>query len=251
MIDNTYGEFADYFDFLNGDAQYSKRTKYMLELFQRFGTRPNILLDLACGTGEFSVAFAKKGLDVIGVDCSENMLAVARDKAQKAKQDVLFLCQRAEELDLYGTVGGAICCFDSINHITESAVLSKAFEKVSLFLEPDGLFIFDVNTVYKHKNVLGGKTFVYDEEDVYFVWNNEYKEKKHLVNIYLDIFQRIGNDEYKRIRQSITERAYTADELDKMLKKAGLEVVAVYDDMSYAPPHNESQRIYYVTKKVK
>lgn len=251
MIDNKYGEFADYFDYLNGDAQYSKRTKYMLGLFEKFGTKPQILLDLACGTGEFSIAFAKKGFEVIGVDCSENMLAVARDKAQNAKQDVLFLCQRAEELDLYGTVGGVVCCFDSINHITDSATLCKAFEKVSLFLEPDGLFLFDVNTVYKHKNFLGGNTFVYDEKDVFFVWKNEYKEKKNLVKINLDIFQNIGNDEYKRIRQTIVERAYTEDELDKMLKKSGLEVLAVYDDMSYNPPNDKSQRIYYVTKKVK
>lgn len=251
MIDNAYGEFADYFDFLNGDAQYNKRTKYMLELFDKFGSRPQILLDLACGTGEFSVLFAKKGLDVIAVDCSENMLSVARNKAQKAKQDILFLCQRAEELDLYGTVGGAVCCFDSINHIVESKTLQKAFKRVSLFLEPDGLFIFDVNTVYKHKTVLGGNTFVYDEDGVYFVWNNEYKENKHLININLDIFQNIGNDEYKRIRQNIVERAYTVEELENMLKQAGLCVLAVYDDMTHNAPNDESQRLYFVTKKVK
>lgn len=251
MIDNTYGEFADYFDYLNGDAQYQKRTKYMLELFDRFGTRPKILLDLACGTGEFSVRFAKKGFEVIAVDCSENMLAVARDKAQSAKQDILFLCQRAEELDLYGTVGGAVCCFDSINHITDIPTLTKALKRVSLFLEPDGLFIFDVNTVNKHQNTLGNNTFVYNEDDVYFVWNNEYNNKNHTVNINLDIFKSMGKDEYKRIKQNIVERAYTQDELDKMLKKAGLEVLAVYDDMSFNTPNEQSQRIYYVTKKVK
>ncbi len=251
MIDNTYGEFADYFDFLNGDAKYQKRAKYMLELFDKFGKRPKILLDLACGTGEFSVLFAKKGLDVIGVDCSENMLAIARDKAHNAKQDILFLCQRAEELDLYGTVGGAVCCFDSINHIVESSVLQKAFKKVSLFLEPDGLFVFDVNTVYKHKTVLGDNTFVYDQDDVYFVWANEYKENRHLVNIYLDIFQQTKNDEYKRIKQTVVERAYTDDELNKMLVRAGFEILAVYDDMSYNAPTDQSQRLYYVVKKVK
>lgn len=245
----SYSEFADVYDILMKDAKYKKRTAYLWKLFKTHGKTPKLLLDLACGTGEFSVAFAMKGVEVIGVDMSEDMLAVAREKTADNGLDILYLCQKAEELDLYGTVDGAICCLDSLNHITDINKLSKAVKRVSLFMEEGSLFIFDLNTEYKHRNILGNNTFVMDEEEVYCVWQNRFDEKRLITDINLDFFLEDG-DTYIRSSESFKERAYTKEQIEGILNKAGLEIQAVYDDLSFESPKEDSQRIIYVTKKV-
>ena len=147
----SYQEFAAVYDQLQTDVDYKARTEYLVKLFQKYDRLPTLLLDVACGTGGFSFAFAEKGVEVIGADPSPEMLGVAREKFMAAGKDVLLLCQSAEELDLYGTVDGAVCCLDSLNHIVDADELKRSVARISLFLEKDRLFIFDVNTMYKHK----------------------------------------------------------------------------------------------------
>lgn len=245
----SYENFAETYDILMNDVDYKGRTEYLLKLFKKHGKTPTLLLDLACGTGAFSNRFAKKGIEVIGVDISEEMLAAARENSAEMGTDVLFLCQKAEELDLYGTVDGVICCLDSLNHITNIKSLGAAVNKVSLFLEKDCLFIFDVNTEYKHREVLGNNTFVMEEDGVFCVWQNSYNEDKLTTDISLDFF--IEQDgHYIRSSEDFSERAYTESELAEILEKAGLSTVAIYDDMTYNPPTDKSERVIYVTKKV-
>lgn len=244
-----YGDFSGVYDILTEDVDYKGRREYLFGLFERFDRIPTLMLDLACGTGSFSNEFAEKGIDVIGVDASEDMLSVAREKSEQMGNDILYLCQPAEELELYGTVDGAICCLDSINHITDKEDLLKAFERVSLFLEPQRLFIFDVNTVYKHENILGNETFVIEDSGVFCTWQNTYFEDEKITEINLDFF--IEEDGlYKRYSEDFCERAYTAEELEDMLSKAGLVIEAVLDDMTDAPPRPDSERLIYVTRKV-
>lgn len=245
-----YSIFADFYDELMYDVDYKKRAAYLMRLFKKYGKAPKLLLDVACGTGGFSNEFAKLGVEVIGTDISEEMLNVARENSADMGQDVLYLCQAAEELDLYGTVDGAVCCLDSLNHITDYKTLCKAFEKISLFLERDCLFIFDVNTEYKHREILGDNVFVMDREQVFCVWANEYNQKKNTVNVMLDFFVKDG-DSYSRFSEEFYERAYTIDELTSALEKAGLEIVGIFDDMTEKPLQEKSQRAIYVTKKVK
>lgn len=245
----SYENFAETYDILMNDVDYKGRTEYILKLFKKHGKIPTLLLDLACGTGGFSNCFAKKGIEVIGVDMSQEMLAKAGENSADLGTDVLFLCQKAEELDLYGTVDGVICCLDSLNHITSIKSLSAAVNKVSLFLEKDCLFIFDVNTEYKHREVLGNNTFVMEEDGVFCVWQNSYNEDKLTTDISLDFF--IEQDgHYVRSSEDFSERAYTENELAEILRKAGLSTVAIYDDMTYNPPDDKSERVIYVTKKV-
>ena len=245
-----YSIFADFYDELTYDVDYKKRTAYLMKLFKKFGKSPKLLLDVACGTGGFSNEFAKLGVEVIGTDISEEMLNIARENSLDMGLDVLYLCQAAEELDLYGTVDGAVCCLDSLNHITDYKKLCKALEKVSLFLEPDCLFIFDVNTEYKHREILGDNVFVMDREQVYCVWANAYNEKKKTVDIMLDFFVKEG-EAYSRFSEEFSERAYTNEELSAALKKAGLQIIEIFDDMTEKPLNDKSQRAIYVTKKVK
>ncbi len=243
-----YEDFADYYDTLMSDADYFARTEYLCSLFSKYDSMPTLLLDLACGTGAFSLAFAEKGVSVIGVDISPEMLDIAREKAQESGADILFLCQNAAELDLYGTVDGAVCCIDSINHITNYNELKAAIARVSLFLESERLFIFDVNTVYKHEHVLGNNTFVTDEEGVYCVWQNEYEPDTRMTYMSLDFFSGDGVN-YRRTSQLVDERAYTDEELIAAIEEAGMSVEAILGDMSLEPPKAEEERKIFVARK--
>ena len=246
---SSYSDFAYFYDSLMSDVDYKARSEYILSLFKKFGKKPTLLLDLACGTGGFSTQMAKQKIEVIAVDMSEDMLSVAREKSASLGLDILYLCQRAEELDLYGTVDGAVCCMDSINHITDKQELLKAFEKVSLFLEKDSLFIFDCNTTFKHKNILADNTFVIEEDNIFCVWQNEYCEEKNMTDISLDFFV-LKDGAYERYSEEFSERAYETAEIKEMLEKAGFSLVAVFDDMSQNPPKENSERVFFAAKKL-
>lgn len=245
-----YGNFASFYDGLTLDVDYKKRTAYLLKLFKKYDKKPTLLLDLACGIGGFSNCFAESGIEVIGVDMSQEMLSVAREKSAESGCEVLYLCQKAQELDLYGTVDGAVCCLDSLNHITDYRSFCKAISRVSLFLEEGSLFIFDLNTEYKHRNVLGDNVFVIETEDVYCVWANKFKEKNRTVDISLDFFVKDGENYYRESEQ-FSERAYSLEEVEKALQKAGLQLVEIFADGTEKPLEATSERAIFVTRKVK
>ena len=244
---SNYIDFASFYDRLMSDCDYDARCEYILRLFDRFGNKPKLTLDLACGTGNFTYRMIEKGIDVIGVDMSAEMLNIAREKADDATTLPLFLCQKANELDLYGTVDSCICMLDSVNHITDYDELCDSFKKVSLFMEKDGLFIFDVNTEYKHSCVLADNTFVTDDGELYTVWSNECDG--NTVNIILDFFVKDG-EVYRRFTEEFSERAYSDDELKNALQSAGFEMVAIYGDISFSEPSDDEERKIIVARKI-
>ena len=243
-----YDAFSKCYDRFTGDVDYTARTNRLLELFNRYDKKPSLLLDLACGTGNFSFALAENGIDVIGVDCSEGMLAAAMSKLPEGATNPLFLNQYAEELELYGTVDGAISMLDSLNHITEYENFKKALQRVSLFLEKDRLFIFDLNTTYKHEAVLGNNTFVREDETAFCVWQNEYMGE-NTVDIYLDFFIENPNGSFERLSETFSEVAYTAEQVQTALDDAGLELVDFFDDLTDLKPTKETERITYIVRK--
>ena len=247
---DSYKDFALFYDRFTTDVDYKTRTEYLCKIFKKYDRMPTLLLDMACGTGNFSREFAQKGVSVIGVDVSADMLSVAKEKNLSDNTDILYLCQSAEELELYGTVDGAVCLLDSINHITDYNILKKAFKKISLFLEKGRLFIFDVNTLYKHQNVLGNNTFVLEETDVVCVWQNEYDCRKNTTYINIDFFKKDANNKYDRYFESFAERAYTDEQLINALTSAGLKVEAVLGENSFSKPKNNAERKIFVTRKV-
>ncbi len=244
----NYDDFSVFYDSFTEDVDYAARTKWLLELFSRYDRKPTLLLDLACGTGNFSFEFAKAEIDVVGVDCSEGMLAKAIEKLPENSQNPLFLNQSAEQLELFGTVDGAISMLDSLNHITDYEDFCRAISRVSLFLEPERLFIFDLNTLYKHEQVLGNNTFVRENEDAFCVWQNDYQEDG-LVDIYLDFFKELPDGRYDRFSEEFSERAYSNEQVLKALEAAGLETVAMLDDQTDAPPTEYTERITYIVRK--
>lgn len=207
-----------------------------------------LTLDLACGTGKLTVELAKKGVDVYGVDASEEMLSFAAEKSAGEELGIMFLCQKMQALDLYGGIDTCVCTLDSINHLTEIDDVRKTFGRVSLFLNEGGYFLFDVNTVYKHEKVLGNNTFVYDLDEVYCVWENFLKEN-NVVDIDINLFAPVGGM-YERFEEHFSERAYTDGEIRNMLKDSGLEVAACFGDMTESTPEIGCERVIYIAKKI-
>lgn len=244
----SYDAFAKVYDALTADVEYKQIAKFihdkLIENKPAHKLSQELIVDLACGTGNLSVRLAALGYDVIGVDSSYEMLSAAREKS--AGSDILYLNQKMENLDLYGTVDAVICVLDSINHITDERLLAEAFRRVSLFLEPDGVFIFDVNTPYKHNEVLANSTFIYDLESIYCVWQNDTTE--NITEISLDFFVN-ENGTYHRSGENFLERAYNQEELSGMLNKSGLKVIETFDGYTNNPPNPKSERIVYVVKK--
>ena len=247
----SYENFAAVYDQLQGDVDYEARAEYLVGLFKKYDRLPTLLLDVACGTGGFSLPFAKKGIEVIGADPSPEMLDVAREKFAAAGVEALLLCQSAEELDLYGTVDGAVCCLDSLIHIIDGDEFKRSIARIALFLEPERLFIFDVNTEYKHKNVLSGTTFATETEDVFCVWQNSECDEDGIVDISLDFFRETGDGTYERTSEDFSEKAYSHEFIEKCITEAGLETVAMLGDMSFDAPKKEEERVIYVTRRVK
>lgn len=244
----SYDEFSICYDRFTEDVDYPARSERIIKLFEKYDRKPTLLLDLACGTGNFSFEMAKKGIDVIGVDCSAGMLAVAMAKLDEGATNPLFLNQYAQDLELYGTVDGAISMLDSLNHITDYDDFCQSLKKVSLFLEKDRLFIFDVNTLYKQEFILGNNTFIREDEKAFCVWQNEY-QGDGVVDIYLDIFAEDEDGKYIRYMENFSEVAYSDKEIDAALFDAGLETVAILDDMSDDPPTETTERITYIVRK--
>ncbi len=240
-----YRDFANVYDALMGSVNYEKRGEYLLSVFEKYGQNPPCLLDLGCGTGTLTRFLAEKGKEMVGVDASSEMLAVAREHAPVGA-DILWICQDLRELDLYGTAQGAVSTLDTLNHITGDGELKDFFGRLRYFLEPGNLFVFDLNTPYKHQHILGNNTFVYDTPGVYCVWQNQ--TENLTTKITLDVFRKQGEG-YTRTTETFLERGYTLEELKKAAKP-WFTLVDVFEDCSFDPLSDESQRMICVMKKI-
>lgn len=246
----SYGVFSEFYDALTANVSYDTVSQVLSSLLTRYGKSRGLLLDLACGTGSVSVRMAQKGYEVIGVDLSPEMLSEAQNKAYSAGQNILFLCQDMTALDLYGTVDAAVCTLDGLCHLPDEESVFAALQKVSLFMNPGGVFLFDVNSVYKHRAVLGNNTFVYDTDDVYCVWQNTLLSDGVTVQMDLDFFEPVSDKgDYVRQSERFTERAYPRETLEAMLKKAGFTVLDVFDGYSGKPAHDTSERLLFAVRK--
>lgn len=249
----AYGVFAEFYDSFTENVDYEKRADYILSLFEAYGKKPSLLLDAACGTASLTVCLAEEIPEIIGVDGSPDMLCEASQKAADNGSNIMFVCQDLCELDLYGRVDGAVCTLDSVNHLESLNSVERFFERVSLFLEENSLFIFDVNTVYKHREILGDNSFVFENDDVLLAWQNGYEPTDNTVDIKLDFFKKTDtkpfDGNYMRYTECFTERAYETDEIKQALLKSGMKCLAVLDDMTTNEINDKTERAVFVARK--
>ena len=230
---------------------YKKRADYFHCIIEKFRkTEGKILLDLACGTGSIAEEMAKIGYDVVGVDYSDEMLGIALDKKFDSGLNIQYLCQDMRKLDLYGSVDITVCALDSINHLNSLKDIKKVFQNVALFSEPDGLFIFDINTIYKHRNILANNTFTYETDKVFCVWENTLLPETDEVKMNLEFFELEENGLYSRSSDSFSEKAYSEESIEMLLDECGFKVLGKYGDDTLSPPACDSQRIVYAARCV-
>ncbi len=223
------------------------RSDFLARIFCR--QKGGIILDVGCGSGKVTALMADRGFSMIGCDQSPLMLDAAAENA--AGKDVLLLCQSAEKLDLYGTVDGAYAVGDVVNHFTDEKRLLKAFKRISLFLVPKGLFVFDVNTEKKFEKTLGQNVFYYEDENDSLLWRCDYDKNTRLCRNDFTLFTKKGEGYIKSV-ESFCERAYGDPKLRETLSEAGFEVVAVYGgEFKRRAPRADDDRIVYIAKKVR
>lgn len=236
-----YNEFADVYDSLI-DTDYEKFVSYYKEIFTSFNIKPHLVADLGCGTGTLCALMQKEGFDMIGIDASPEMLSVAKRKYN----DILFLNQSVCDFELYGTVDAAISSLDVINYLTEKEDVLKLFLLIKNYLNPGGIYIFDTSSYYKLSEILGNNTFVFEEGDIFYTWENSFQDD--ILEMYLTFFKKEGNL-YKKFEEEQIQRAYKSDEICALAEKAGLNVVGVFGDFSFEGEKENSERIFYVLKK--
>lgn len=248
--DGTYEALAGCYDEMTEDVNYPAWADFLQKLFAREKRPVRTVLDLACGTGTMTFLLARRGYEMIGVDFSPEMLAVAAEKELEGEGlPPIFLCQPMDKLDLYGTVDACVCLLDSINHVTKKGVLQKALHRVWLFLEPGGLFVFDVHTP-EHLRSLDGGLFLDETEDAYCVWRTDYDARRRVCTYAMDVFQRDG-DVWFREGEVHEEYAYTPEELTDCLTQAGFVDIRQYGDKKLRKPAEGEDRIFFTARKPK
>jgi len=244
-----YDSFAEVYDSLTYDVEYETRVDYIINLMKDFSDIPvSMVLDLACGTGTVSVMLADKGYEVIGIDASEEMLAQAQKK--KGERDILFLNQEMRNFELYGTVDAVVCLLDSVNYVLDEEELLECFKWVNNYLNPGGVFVFDINTGHKLENILAGNIFNDEKDGVFYSWENYFDDEEKICEFDLNFFVENRDGSYKRFNEIHYEKAYTDRQIKNLLKKAKLELVAVYDDLSREAPSKTSEKVFYIAKKI-
>ena len=245
----AYTNFAEVYDLFMDNIPYEDWCSYVTGLLKGHGVKDGLVLDLGCGTGSLTELLADAGYDMIGVDNSEDMLQIAMDKRAESGKDILYLLQDMREFELYGTVKAVLSICDCINYILEYKDLVEVFRLVNNYLDPGGVFIFDLNTVYKYESVMGDTTIAEDREECSFIWDNFYDEDTKINEYDLSLFIREEEDLYRKYMETHYQRAYTIDEIKKALKEAGLEFIQAYDAFTREPVKDTSERIYLIARE--
>ena len=245
---DAYTSFAQVYDLFMDNVPYDQWCRYITELLREYGIQDGLVLELGCGTGVLTRKLAAKGYDMIGVDYSEDMLEIAMDHRQEG-EDILYLLQDMREVELYGTVRAAVSICDSMNYIVEYQDLVQVMKLVNNYLDPGGIFIFDLNTPYKYEEILGENTFAENRPEGSFIWENYYDGETGINEYDLTLFVREKEGLYRKFEETHYQRAYELEQVRRAVKEAGMEFVAAYDAGTHKPVRQDSQRIYVIARE--
>lgn len=246
-------EFAGVYDILMEHIPYDEWADYICQLLEKAGIKSGLLLELGCGTGAMTRRLAGKGYDMIGIDNSADMLSEARELGLISKEDILYLCQDMRSFELYGTVAAAFCVCNTINYLLEEEELLEVFKLVNRYLDPGGLFIFDMDTVHAYENIMGDNTIAINREEGSFIWENTFYPEKCINEVRLTLFLPRLNPDGERVyikrEETHVRRAYSIDDIRRLIDEAGMEWVAAYGEMSEEEPDPLSERVYIVARE--
>ncbi len=245
----AYTGFAEVYDMFMDNVPYEEWAEYLCGILREYGIRDGLVLELGCGTGSLTTLLAEKGYDMTGVDASPEMLEIAMDKKRAAGYDILYLLQDMREFELYGTVRAVVSVCDSVNYVTEPDELEQVFRLVNNYLDPFGIFVLDFNTEYKYRELLGDQTIAENREESSFIWDNYYDEEERINEYELTLFIREEDGRYGKYQETHFQRAYTLEEIQDLLEKAGMEFVTAYDAYTKEPPKERSERISVVARE--
>jgi len=211
----------------------------------------NLVVELGCGTGSFTQVMRNLGYDIMGIDMSPEMLNLARQKSADAGLDIMYLEQDMRELDLYCTAGTIVSVCDSVNYVLEDEEIIETFRLVNNFLYPGGVFIFDFNTLFKYRDVIGDTTIAENRDDCSFIWDNYYDDDSHINEYDLTIFAKVDSEKelFARSVETHYQRGYTLDEMKGFVEAAGLIFVTAIDADTHEDPTDDSERIYIVARE--
>lgn len=250
MILDAYTGFATVYDTFMDNIPYEEWSEYLVGLLREYGVEDGLVLDMGCGTGSMTELLAGAGYDMIGIDNSEDMLELAMEKREESGHDILYLLQDMREFELYGTVRAVVSICDSINYITEESDLLETFRLVNNYLDPKGVFIFDFNTVYKYRELLGDTTIAEDREDCSFIWDNYYYEDEQVNEYELSLFIREEQSGlFRKYQETHQQKAYDLETMKRLLTQAGLEYITAYDAFTKDAPTEKSERIYVIARE--
>lgn len=258
----AYRDFAYVYDELMDDTPYEDWCELLASLIDKYGvskperdaeelldSEKNLVVDLGCGTGTLTELLYQKGYDVIGVDNSESMLNIAMEKKENSGAEILYLLQDMRELELYSTVGTVVSVCDSVNYILEEEELLEVFSLVNNYLYPGGIFIFDFNTDYKYREVIGDTTIAENRDDCSFIWENIYDPEEEVNEYNLTIFVQEDGDRFRRFTETHLQRGYTVEQMRRLVEEAGMDIVEILDADTREAVTAFSERVYIVARE--
>lgn len=246
---DAYTGFAAVYDMFMDNIPYGEWCTYLEGILKEYGVEDGLVLDLGCGTGKLTRLLAMDGYDMIGVDISEDMLEIAMEHQAEEGGEILYLLQDMREFELYGTVRAVVSICDSMNYLMEYEDLVQVFSLVNNYLDPKGIFVFDLNTPYKYQEILGEQTIAENREEGSFIWENYYDEEEAVNEYDLTLFIREDDGRFRKYEETHYQRAYSLKTIKKALEEAGMVFVEAYDAFTKEPPKADSERIYVVARE--
>lgn len=245
----SYTSFAAVYDMFMDNIPYEEWASYVISLLREEGIDDGLVLDLGCGTGSLTEILAREGYDMTGIDLSPDMLQIAMEKRMESGRDILYLNQDMREFELYGTVRAIVSICDSMNYLLEKADLVQTLRLANNYLDPGGVFIFDLNTEHKYRDILGQCTIAEDREESSFIWDNNFDEETGINEYNLSLFIQEEEDLYRKYQETHYQKAYSLDEVRAAVEETGMELAAVYDAFTRNAPSEDSERVYVIARE--
>lgn len=245
----SYQSFAQVYDTFMDNIDYDGWSAYLIGLLREYGICDGLVLELGCGTGSMTERLAMAGYDMIGSDLSPDMLEIAMEKKDASGLNILYLLQDMCEFELYGTVRAIVSVCDSMNYILEEEDLLQVFRLVNNYLDPGGMFIFDLNTTKKYRD-MGETTIAENREEASFIWENYFDEEEKINEYDLTLFIRDEEDgRFDRFEEFHEQRAYSLTEIGELIRESGMELIAMYDAFTHEPATEECERVYVIARE--